>query len=66
MLLTFPLMAAIQMVSALVGRVTAKAWPPNMGDVMPRAVVVGLLSLLFIANTIMGAAAITMIYVSLG
>ena len=28
MLLTFPLMAAIQMVSALVGRVTGKGWPP--------------------------------------
>ena len=27
MLLTFPLMAAIQMVSALIGRVTGGAWP---------------------------------------
>jgi NRAMP (natural resistance-associated macrophage protein)-like metal ion transporter len=52
MLLTFPLMAAIQMVSALVGRVTGKGLAANMGEVLPRPLVLGLLSLLFIANTI--------------
>jgi Mn2+/Fe2+ NRAMP family transporter len=65
MVLTFPLMVAIQMVSALVGRVTGKGLAFNMGQVMPRRLVLGLLALLFIANTInvgadlaaMGAAA---------
>ncbi len=52
MLLTFPLMVAIQMVSALVGRVTGRGLAYNMGQVMPRPLVLGLLSLLFIANTI--------------
>src|SRR5882672_8957115 len=52
MLLTFPLMAAIQMVSALIGRVTGRGLARNMGEVMPRPVVLTLLALLFIANTI--------------
>jgi NRAMP (natural resistance-associated macrophage protein)-like metal ion transporter len=52
MLLTFPLMVSIQMLSALVGRVTGKGLTHNMGQVMPRPVVMGLLALLFIANTI--------------
>src|SRR5437868_2154001 len=52
MLLTFPLMAAIQMNSALVGRVTGRGLAWNMGQVMPRPLVMGLLGLLFIANTI--------------
>jgi NRAMP (natural resistance-associated macrophage protein)-like metal ion transporter len=52
MLLTFPLMAAIQMVSALVGRVTGKGLASNMGQVMPRPLVLGLLALLFVANTV--------------
>ena len=52
MLLTFPLMVAIQMVSALIGRVTGRGLAANMGEVMPRAVVHGLLALLFVANTI--------------
>ncbi len=52
MLLTFPLMAAIQMVSALVGRVTGRGLAYNMGQVLPRPLVLGLLALLFIANTI--------------
>ncbi|HKQ09926.1 MAG TPA: divalent metal cation transporter, partial [Rhizomicrobium sp.] len=65
LLLTFPLMAAIQMVSALVGRVTGRGLAYNMGQVLPRPLVLGLLALLFIANTVnvgadlaaMGAAA---------
>ena len=52
MLLTFPLMAAIQMVSALIGRVTGRGLAYNMGQVMPRPLVLTLLALLFIANTI--------------
>ena len=63
--LTFPLLAAIQMISALIGRVTGRGLAYNMGQVMPRPLVLGLLALLFIANTInvgadlaaMGAAA---------
>src|SRR6187455_2334103 len=65
MLLTFPLMVAIQMVSALIGRVTGRGLARNMAAVMPRPLVLTLLALLFIANTInvgadlaaMGAAA---------
>src|SRR5579872_2261402 len=50
--LTFPLMTAIQMVSALIGRVTGRGLAYNMGQVMPRPLVLALLTLLFIANTI--------------
>jgi Mn2+/Fe2+ NRAMP family transporter len=50
--LTFPLMAAIQMISALVGRVTGRGLASNMAQVMPRPLVMALLVLLFIANTI--------------
>src|ERR1700748_3729164 len=39
LLLTFPLMVAIQMVSALIGRVTGRGLAYNMGKVMPRGVV---------------------------
>src|ERR1700754_3870000 len=46
MALTFPLMVAIQMVSALVGRVTGRGLAYNMGQVMPRPIVLGLLALL--------------------
>ena len=52
MLLTFPLMAAIQMLSALVGRCTGRGLAFNMSQVMPRPLVMTLLALLFIANTI--------------
>jgi NRAMP (natural resistance-associated macrophage protein)-like metal ion transporter len=52
LLLTFPLMAAIQMVSALIGRVTGRGLAYNMAQVMPRWLVMGLLALLFLANTI--------------
>ncbi|HVW75267.1 MAG TPA: divalent metal cation transporter [Rhizomicrobium sp.] len=50
--LTFPLMVAIQMVCALIGRVTGRGLAYNMGQVMPRWLVLSLLALLFIANTI--------------
>ena len=52
MVLTFLLMAAIQMLSALIGRVTGRGLAWNMSQVMPRPLVMGLLALLFIANTI--------------
>jgi len=52
LLLTFPLMAAIQMVCALIGRVTGRGLAYNMGQVMPRPLVLSLVALLFIANTI--------------
>ena len=52
MLLCFPLMVAIQMVSALIGRVTGHGLARNMGEVMPGWLVTGLVALLFVANTI--------------
>ena len=52
MLLTFPLMVSIQMISALIGRVTGRGLAHNMGQVMPAGVVHTLLALLFVANTI--------------
>ncbi len=52
LLLTFPLMVAIQMVSALIGRVTGKGLAKNMAAVLPRQVVGLLVALLFVANTI--------------
>jgi len=52
LLLTFPLMVAIQLVSALIGRVTGHGLAKNMGDVLPGWLVTGLMALLFLANTI--------------
>jgi NRAMP (natural resistance-associated macrophage protein)-like metal ion transporter len=52
LLLTFPLMVSIQMVSALIGRVTGKGLAKNMAEIMPRQVVGLLVALLFVANTI--------------
>ncbi len=65
LVLTFPLMAAIQLVSAHIGRVTGRGLAYNMTKIMPIGVVNSLVALLFIANTInvgadisaMGAAA---------
>ena len=65
LLLTYPLMCAIQLVSGQVGRVTGKGLARNMREVIPGGVVTGLVVLLFAANTInigadlaaMGAAA---------
>lgn len=62
---TYPLMAAIQMISARIGRVTGRGLAANMGRVFPRWVVTLLVGLLFVANTVnigadlaaMGAAA---------
>src|SRR5690242_18007937 len=52
LVLTFPLMAAIQLVSAHIGRITGKGLAHNMLKVMPRWLVAALIALLFIANTI--------------
>lgn len=63
--LTWPLMVAVQSVSARIGRVTGRGLAGNMVLVFPRGVVTTLVVLLFLANTInlgadlaaMGAAA---------
>jgi NRAMP (natural resistance-associated macrophage protein)-like metal ion transporter len=52
LVLTYPLMAAIQLVSAHIGRVTGRGLAFNMMKVMPRWLVTGLVVLLFVANTI--------------
>jgi NRAMP (natural resistance-associated macrophage protein)-like metal ion transporter len=63
--LTWPMMVAVQSVSARIGRVTGCGLAANMAEVFPRPVVTVLVGLLFLANTInigadlsaMGAAA---------
>lgn len=65
MVLTYPMMTAVQLVSARIGRVTGCGLAANIGGIMPKPLVMGLVALLFIANTIniganlaaMGAAA---------
>jgi NRAMP (natural resistance-associated macrophage protein)-like metal ion transporter len=52
LLLTLPLMIAIQMVSALIGRITGGGLARNMIRIMPRPLVLSMLLLLFLANTI--------------
>ena len=62
---TYPLMVAIQVTSARIGRVTGKGLAANLQAVFPRPVVIALVGALFLANTInigadiaaMGAAA---------
>jgi len=63
--LTWPMMVAVQSVSARIGRVTGHGLAANMLSLFPRPVATGLVGLLFVANTInigadlsaMGAAA---------
>ncbi len=50
--LTYPLMTAVQSVSARIGRVTGRGLARNLDAVFPRAVVTGLVTLLFVANTV--------------
>ncbi len=65
LVLTFPLMVSIQLVSAHIGRVTGRGLAQNMGAGMPAPIVLSLVALLFVANTVnigadvaaMGAAA---------
>ena len=52
MVLTFPLMVSIQMISAQIGRGTGHGLARNMGEVLPRGLVTGLVALLFLANTV--------------
>ncbi len=52
MVLTFPLMVAIQLIAARIGRVTGRGLAANMGAVLPRRWVSLLVLLLFVANTI--------------
>src|SRR5689334_8983861 len=49
--LTLPFMIAIQLVSARIGRVTGKGLAANVLQLAPRWIVIGLISLLVIANT---------------
>ncbi len=63
--LTWPLMVAVQSISARIGRVTGRGLAANLAEVFPRRFVSLLVGLLFIANTVnigadlsaMGAAA---------
>ena len=65
LVITYPLMVAVQMISARIGRVTGKGLAANLLEMMPQSVVVTLTLLLFAANAInigadvaaMGAAA---------
>jgi NRAMP (natural resistance-associated macrophage protein)-like metal ion transporter len=50
--LTWPMMVAVQSISARIGRVTGRGLAANMLDVFPRPVVGVLVLLLFVANTI--------------
>ena len=52
MVLTHPLITAVQLVSAHVGRVTGCGLAKNMGDLLWRPLVTALVMLLFAANTI--------------
>ena len=51
-IITWPLMVAVQSVSARIGRVTGRGLAGNMMRVFPRPVVHGLVLLLFVANTV--------------
>ena len=65
LIFTYPLMVAVQVISARIGRVTGKGLAANLLDIFPQWAVVSLALLLFVANTInigadvaaMGAAA---------
>ena len=52
MLFSFPLMCAIQEISARIGRVTGRGLAGNLKQHYPRSVLAGVVSLLLIANTI--------------
>jgi NRAMP (natural resistance-associated macrophage protein)-like metal ion transporter len=52
MLFTFPLMAAVQLISARVGRVTGRGLAANLARVMPRWLLMPLLVALFLTNTL--------------
>lgn len=52
LVLTYPLMAAVQLISAHIGRVTGCGLAMNLRAVFPRKAVMALVGLLFVANTI--------------
>jgi NRAMP (natural resistance-associated macrophage protein)-like metal ion transporter len=52
MTLCYPLMVAVQLASARVGRVTGHGLGKSLDKIMPRWLVIGLIALLFVANTI--------------
>lgn len=52
MALTYPLMVAVQLVSARIDRVTGCGLAKNLGDILPKPFVLALVASLFIANTI--------------
>jgi NRAMP (natural resistance-associated macrophage protein)-like metal ion transporter len=52
MALTYPLMSAVQLVSAQIGRVTGCGLAQNIGRILPRPFVLVLVGLLFVANTL--------------
>lgn len=52
LVLTYPLMTAVQLASAHIGRVTGCGLAKNMGEVLWRPLVTALVVLLFVANTI--------------
>ena len=52
MVLTYPLMTAVQLVSAHIGRVTGKGLASNMAKVLPKWAITLLVALLFVTNTI--------------
>jgi len=52
LVLTYPLMVAIQLISARIGRVTGSGLAKNMGAVLPKPIVLAIVLLLFVANTI--------------
>src|SRR6516162_2879379 len=47
--LTYPLMVAIQLISARIGRVTGAGLAANLARAFPRPIVTGLVALLFVA-----------------
>jgi NRAMP (natural resistance-associated macrophage protein)-like metal ion transporter len=49
---TYPLMVAVQVISARIGRVTGKGLAANLLEIVPQSAVVSLTLLLFVANTI--------------
>lgn len=52
MVLTYPLMTAVQLVSARIGRVTGRGLAANMREILPRWMLTAIVVLLFVANTI--------------
>ncbi|MFL6763812.1 MAG: NRAMP family divalent metal transporter [Sphingomicrobium sp.] len=51
-ILTYPLMSAVQLVSAHIGRVTGAGLAKNLAESFPKAVVSGLVGILVLANSV--------------